>query len=61
MIRYILILLSCLYLVVGMMLLQLAETLIVAMTPTDWVLAVSGGTFILVAIFLTFIAGDIKK
>ena len=61
MIRYILILVSCLYLVVGMMLLQLAETLIVAMTPTDWVLAVSGGTFILVAIFLTFIAGYIKK
>ena len=61
MIRYILILLSCLYLAVGMMLMQLAETLIVAMTPTDWVLAVSGGAFILVAIFLTFIAGEIKK
>ena len=61
MIRYILILLSCLYLVVGMMIIQMEETLILAMTTTDWLLALSGGTFIIVDIFLTFIAGDIKK
>ena len=58
-IRIVLGTMSLICLVFGMLIVENTNGVIATMSPTDWLMSLTGGTFVLVGIMLTFITWEL--
>jgi hypothetical protein len=59
-IRLVLGTMSLICIVFGMLIVENTNGIIATMSPTDWLMSLIGGTFVLVGIMLTFITYEIS-